>query len=44
MAEELAAAGIDKWGTDEETFIRIFSSRDYYTLRNVWDQYVKVYC
>ncbi|KAK2169415.1 hypothetical protein LSH36_10g09004 [Paralvinella palmiformis] len=41
-AEELYKAGEDKLGTDEETFIRIFASQDYYTLRVVWDEYVKL--
>jgi hypothetical protein len=34
--------GEDRWGTDEETFVRIFSTRDYYQLREIWNQYVKV--
>lgn len=41
-AQELFAAGEDKWGTDEETFIRIFAMRNYYELRMIWSQYVKV--
>ncbi len=42
MAHELYKAGEKKLGTDEEVFNRIFSTQDYYTLRMVWDQYVKV--
>ena len=34
--------GEDKWGTDEATFNRIFSTQDFYTLRSVYDKYVKV--
>ncbi|XP_061174954.1 annexin A5-like [Saccostrea echinata] len=41
-AEKLYKAGEDKWGTDEEEFIRIFSTRDYYQLRATWDEYVKL--
>jgi len=41
-AEELFKAGEDKWGTDEETFNRIFSTSDFYSLRLIWDEYVKV--
>ncbi|CAG5127305.1 unnamed protein product, partial [Candidula unifasciata] len=39
---QLYKAGEARWGTDEETFNRIFSSRDYYQLRAIWDEYVKV--
>ena len=42
MAKELHVAGEEKLGTDEETFNRIFSTQDYYTLRVIYDQYVKV--
>ena len=42
MAQELLAAGEEKWGTDEETFNRIFATQDFYSLRMVWDEYVKV--
>jgi annexin A7/11 len=42
MAQELFDAGEEKWGTDEETFNRIFSTQDYYTLRTVYDKYVKI--
>ncbi|BFZ17644.1 hypothetical protein BsWGS_20682 [Bradybaena similaris] len=41
-AQQLYKAGEARWGTDEETFNRIFSSRDYYQLRAVWDEYVKI--
>lgn len=43
LAQELFEAGEERWGTDEDTFNRIFSTQDYYTLRLVWDEYVKVY-
>ncbi|ELU09600.1 hypothetical protein CAPTEDRAFT_184779 [Capitella teleta] len=42
MADELFQAGEDRWGTDEVTFNRVFSTQDYYTLRMVWDEYVKM--
>ena len=41
-AQQLNKAGEKRWGTDEETFNRIFSSRDYYQLRATWDEYVKL--
>ncbi|KAK7507185.1 hypothetical protein BaRGS_00001120 [Batillaria attramentaria] len=41
-AKQLFEAGEDRWGTDEETFIRIFATRDYYQLRETWNQYVKL--
>jgi hypothetical protein len=41
-AERLFKAGEDRWGTDEETFNLIFATRDFYQLRAVYDQYVKV--
>ena len=41
-AHLLFKAGEDKWGKDEETFNRIFSTRDYYQLRATWNGYVKI--
>ena len=41
-AKQLFEAGEDRWGTDEETFIRIFATRDYYQMRETWNEYVKV--
>lgn len=41
-ARELVKAGEDRWGTDEETFIRIFATRDYYQMRETWNEYVKL--
>lgn len=41
-AERLFKAGEDRWGTDEETFNLIFATRDFYQLRAVYDQYVKI--
>lgn len=41
-AKMLFEAGEDRWGTDEETFIRIFATRDYYQLRETWNEYVKL--
>ncbi|XP_076455725.1 annexin A5-like [Babylonia areolata] len=41
-AKQLFEAGEDRWGTDEETFIRIFATRDYYQLRETWNEYVKL--
>ncbi|KAL8558385.1 hypothetical protein ACOMHN_019794 [Nucella lapillus] len=41
-AKELSKAGEERWGTDEETFIRIFATRDYYQMRETWNQYVKL--
>ncbi|XP_070185504.1 annexin-B12-like [Littorina saxatilis] len=41
-AKQLFEAGEDKWGTDEETFIRIFATRDYYQMRETWNEYVKL--
>lgn len=41
-ANRLFKAGEDRWGTDEETFNLIFSTRDYYTLREIWNEYVKI--
>jgi annexin A7/11 len=42
MAKELHVAGEERLGTDEETFSRIFATQDFYTLRVVYDQYVKL--
>ncbi|KAL3876286.1 hypothetical protein ACJMK2_034151 [Sinanodonta woodiana] len=41
-AEKLKKAGVDRWGTDEETFQRIFAVKDYYQLRCIWNHYVKL--
>jgi len=41
-AKRLFEAGEDRWGTDEETFNLIFSTRDFYQLRAVYEQYVKI--
>ncbi|XP_071106712.1 annexin-B12-like [Haliotis cracherodii] len=41
-AQLLFKAGEDRWGTDEETFNRIFSTRDYYTMRTIYNEYVKI--
>ncbi|XP_067936077.1 annexin-B12-like isoform X2 [Watersipora subatra] len=41
-AKALFEAGEDRWGTDEETFIKIFSLRNYYELRAIWTDYVKI--
>ncbi|KAL8603600.1 hypothetical protein ACOMHN_022552 [Nucella lapillus] len=41
-AKMLFEAGEDQWGTDEETFIRIFATRDYYQMREIWNEYVKL--
>lgn len=41
-AKQLFEAGEDRWGTDEETFIRIFATRDYYQMRETWTEYVKL--
>lgn len=35
-------AGIKKWGTDEETFIQIFTSRSFPQLRAMLPEYKKV--
>uniref|UniRef100_A0A1I8IU86 Type I site-specific deoxyribonuclease n=1 Tax=Macrostomum lignano TaxID=282301 RepID=A0A1I8IU86_9PLAT len=39
-ANRLFKAGEERWGTDEETFNLIFSTRDYYSLREIWTEYV----
>lgn len=41
-AEKLFKAGEDRWGTDEDTFIRIFATKNFCHLRAVWSEYVKV--
>lgn len=41
-AERLFDAGEDRWGTDEETFTLIFGTRDFYQLRAIYQQYVKI--
>ncbi|XP_033754310.1 annexin A4-like [Pecten maximus] len=41
-AQKLFEAGQDRWGTDEETFNRIFSVRDPYQLRRTYAEYVKL--
>ena len=41
-AETLFEAGVDRFGTDEEDFIRIFALRDTYQLRETYNRYVKV--
>jgi hypothetical protein len=35
-AENLFEAGVDRFGTDEEDFIRIFALRDTYQLRETY--------
>ncbi|KAH3873321.1 hypothetical protein DPMN_036553, partial [Dreissena polymorpha] len=41
-AQRLFEAGEDRWGTDEETFNLIFATRDFYQLREIYKQYVKI--
>ncbi|XP_060066615.1 annexin A7-like [Ylistrum balloti] len=41
-AQKLFEAGQDRWGTDEETFNRIFSTRDPYQLKRTYAEYVKL--
>lgn len=41
-AQRLFDAGEDRWGTDEETFNLIFATRDFYQLRAIYNQYVKI--
>lgn len=41
-ANTLFEAGEDCFGTDEETFIRIFACRETYQLRATYDEYVKL--
>ncbi|XP_067031902.1 uncharacterized protein [Acropora muricata] len=40
-AESLLEAGIKKWGTDEETFIEIFTTRSFAQLRAMLPEYKK---
>lgn len=42
-AEVLFNAGVDRFGTDEDDFIRIFALRDTYQLRETYNRYVKVF-
>eukprot|EP00045_Choanoeca_perplexa_P006126 m.52059 g.52059 ORF g.52059 m.52059 type:complete len:590 (-) comp13478_c0_seq1:224-1993(-) len=41
-ARELKKAGIDRWGTDESTFNRIFCTRSYPQLRQTFQEYNKI--
>ncbi|XP_076073044.1 annexin A13-like [Mytilus galloprovincialis] len=41
-AEVLFNAGVDRFGTDEDDFIRIFALRDTYQLRETYNRYVKL--
>ncbi|XP_053393126.1 annexin A7-like [Mercenaria mercenaria] len=41
-AKRLFDAGEARWGTDEETFNLIFATRDFYQLRAIYDEYVKI--
>ena len=41
-ASRLYKAGEGRWGTDEEAFNVIFSTRNFYQLRETYNQYVKV--
>ena len=41
-AKRLFKAGEDRWGTDEEEFNIIFSTRNFHQLRETYNQYVKV--
>lgn len=41
-AKRLFKAGVDKWGTDEEEFNIIFSTRNFHHLRETYNQYVKL--
>lgn len=41
-AEKLFKAGEDRWGTDEDTFVRIFGTKNFCHLRATWSEYVRV--
>jgi hypothetical protein len=41
-ADDLYKAGAGKWGTDEKTFNAIFSRRNYYQLRAIFEEYQNV--
>ena len=41
-AKALYKAGEGKLGTDESTFLRIFATRNYYQLRQVFVEYAQV--
>uniref|UniRef100_UPI00398F11B7 annexin A4-like isoform X2 n=1 Tax=Pristiophorus japonicus TaxID=55135 RepID=UPI00398F11B7 len=41
-AQELFAAGEDKWGTDETKFIKIFCRRNFTHLRRVFEEYYQL--
>ncbi|XP_072347879.1 annexin A4-like [Scyliorhinus torazame] len=41
-AKGLFAAGEDKWGTDETTFIKVFCRRNFAHLRRVFEEYYQI--
>ncbi|KAL5018976.1 hypothetical protein ScPMuIL_004698 [Solemya velum] len=41
-AEKLFKAGEDRWGTDEDTFVRIFGTKNFCHLRATWSEYVRI--
>ncbi|XP_078055785.1 annexin A4-like isoform X2 [Mustelus asterias] len=41
-AKGLFAAGEDKWGTDETTFIKVFCRRNFAHLRKVFEEYYQI--
>ncbi|XP_062926750.1 annexin A4-like isoform X1 [Mobula hypostoma] len=41
-AQELFAAGEDKWGTDETKFIKVFCRRNFAHLRKVFEEYYQI--